>query len=334
MKNPLVSVLIPTFNRAYCVGNAIESALAQTYENIEIIVIDDGSTDETENIVARKFSSDKRVRYVRKTNGGVSSARNCGIKTAKGDYIAFLDSDDTWKTWKIDLQLKCLEIFQEAEMVWTDMEAVRDEQKVIVHGKYLRKMYSAYSWFTLRDIFEKKAQLTENCICKCASSSNEIAIYCGNVFSAMIVGNLVHTSTVLISKKRLSRVGLFKEDFRTGEDYEFHLRTCKEGPVCFADISSTTYRIENTDQLTSPEYRLEMATNFLKTILPFITSERNSITLSDKMINRVLADAYGWIGDIYCDLGQQNLAKKHLIKSLKYNVWQPRLFLSLLRISL
>src|SRR3569832_2053216 len=94
MHKPLVSVVIPTYNRAHCIEQAIRSALRQNFTDYEIIIADDGSTDATEQAVAR--IDDPRVRFVRKANGGCSSARNFGVANAAGKYVAFLDSDDEW----------------------------------------------------------------------------------------------------------------------------------------------------------------------------------------------------------------------------------------------
>jgi glycosyltransferase involved in cell wall biosynthesis len=102
-----VSVVIPTYNRAHCIGRAIDSALQQTVPPHEILVIDDGSTDDTESVVEAIAS--RLVRYVRKENAGVSSARNLGVELATGRWIAFLDSDDTWRPLKLELQLRCLD---------------------------------------------------------------------------------------------------------------------------------------------------------------------------------------------------------------------------------
>ncbi len=98
MNEPLVSIVIPSYNRAHCIAAAIMSALEQTYPNYEIIIADDGSADDTEGAV--RALAQPKVRYVRKANGGCSSARNFGVSNAAGKYVAFLDSDDTWeKTW-------------------------------------------------------------------------------------------------------------------------------------------------------------------------------------------------------------------------------------------
>src|SRR4051812_13032545 len=95
-KKSLVSVVIPTYNRAYILGRALDSLLAQTYRNLDIIVVDDGSTDGTRDLIAEKYSHDSRIRYVYQDNQGVSAARNSGLRLMRGDYVALLDSDDVW----------------------------------------------------------------------------------------------------------------------------------------------------------------------------------------------------------------------------------------------
>lgn len=102
-----VSIILPTYNRAARVGKAIESVLAQTYENFELIVVDDGSADETEKVVTSYM--DSRIRYHRMPeNGGQSKARNCGMKLARYDYLAFEDSDDLWRPGKLKAQMDAL----------------------------------------------------------------------------------------------------------------------------------------------------------------------------------------------------------------------------------
>jgi glycosyltransferase involved in cell wall biosynthesis len=103
-----ISVVIPTYNRAHTIGRSVKSALDQTYRDIEILIIDDGSTDETFDAV-KPFFQHPQVRYVRhEKNKGHQAARNTGIKNACGEYIAFLDSDDAWMPQKIELQIDAL----------------------------------------------------------------------------------------------------------------------------------------------------------------------------------------------------------------------------------
>ena len=106
MKQPLVSVIIPTYNRADTIGKAVSSVLAQTYREIEIIIIDDGSTDDTPAVLAG-FGA--RIRVLRQSNAGPSAARNGGAAEARGEYLAFLDSDDEWLPEKIERQVRLME---------------------------------------------------------------------------------------------------------------------------------------------------------------------------------------------------------------------------------
>ena len=99
----LVSVIIPTFNRADIIRETLDSVLAQTYSNFEAIVIDDGSADRTRAVVSAY--RDPRIKYSYKENGGLSSARNAGLDLARGEFIAFLDSDDVWHSWKLAAQV-------------------------------------------------------------------------------------------------------------------------------------------------------------------------------------------------------------------------------------
>jgi len=112
---PSVSVIIPTFNRAHLVGSAIQSVLGQTYQDFEIIVVDDGSTDNTREVV-RAFT-DPRVIYVPRPNGDLSAARNTGIRASRGEYIAFLDDDDLYLPNKLAVQVRFMD--QNPEVGWT-----------------------------------------------------------------------------------------------------------------------------------------------------------------------------------------------------------------------
>jgi len=106
--DPIVSVIIPTYNRAHVLARAIQSVLNQTYQDFEIIVVDDGSTDNTEEVI--KSFNDPRIRYIRhEENKGAAAARNTGIKAAKGEFIAFQDSDDEWLPKKLEKQMEAFD---------------------------------------------------------------------------------------------------------------------------------------------------------------------------------------------------------------------------------
>ena len=130
-KAPLLSVVIPTWNRARLVCEAVESALAQRPGGVEVIVVDDGSTDGTPEVLARRFGAAVRV-VVMPRRGGPGAARNAGVREARGDLLAFLDSDDLWLPGKLDAELGVLERFPDAEVVVSDslnfLEGQPDEQ--------------------------------------------------------------------------------------------------------------------------------------------------------------------------------------------------------------
>jgi glycosyltransferase involved in cell wall biosynthesis len=106
----LVSVIIPTYNRADMIGRTIDSINRQTYASIEIVVVDDGSTDHTDEVIESLSANSKRhIVYYKKLNGGCASARNRGLELANGELIAFLDSDDTWKPNAVESMVAALE---------------------------------------------------------------------------------------------------------------------------------------------------------------------------------------------------------------------------------
>ena len=324
MSTDLVTVVIPTYNRAHCIADAIESAANQTHSNLEIIVVDDGSSDGTGALIERRFAVDPRVVYLRQDNRGVSAARNTGLSAARGSYIALLDSDDTWKPWKIELQLCCLDRFPEAGMIWTDMEAVGPDGRLI-SSRFLRTMYRAsYRWFpSSESLFSRSEPLELVCPTLWLAEKNRRA-YCGDIFSQMVMGNLVHTSTVLLRRARLEKVGGFDEGLKpSGEDYDFHLRTCQAGPVAFADVASIRYCVGAADQLTQPKYNIHVARNFLRTIERVLKDRGRSVNLPASMLAAVQAEAHAWIGRELLANGDRLGARKHLAESLRHRAFAP-----------
>ena len=124
MSTELVSVVIPTYNRAYCIADSVGSVLRQTYENLEVIVVDDGSTDNTKEVL--NSLGDSRVRYASQQNAGACVARNHGIELARGTYVAFHDSDDLWLPQKLEKQVAYLQT-QSKPCVFCRMETVLEE---------------------------------------------------------------------------------------------------------------------------------------------------------------------------------------------------------------
>lgn len=135
MPDPLVSVVIPVYNCAGYVGAAIGSALSQTYRPIEIVVVDDGSTDDTRAVVE---SFGERVRYFRQEHSGAGAARNLGIRHARGEFVALLDADDLWANDKIELQIEVMSEHPDTDMVFGEVEEFYSEDLTPAECERLR----------------------------------------------------------------------------------------------------------------------------------------------------------------------------------------------------
>ncbi|MBS0208956.1 MAG: glycosyltransferase family 2 protein [Planctomycetes bacterium] len=318
----LVSVVIPTYNRADLLGRAIQSVLDQTHTEVEALVVDDGSTDHTREVVAR--FTDPRVRYFHQANAGVSAARNTGLLAARGEFIALLDSDDAWLPWKLRAQVAFLRRFPEAGNVWTEMSAI-DETGTIVAPRYLRTYYNAYTFVTTDEVFAKQnVGAVGRDFPEVPAEYADERYYVGNIFRYMILGNLIHTSTVLMRRERLRQVGGFDVTLPvTGEDYDFHLRTTSFGPVGYMNVPSILYRIGSTDQLSSAANQLHIARNNLLTLERGLARAGDRSDLPRRLINRRFAESHSWIGREELRAGDRQAARRHLGASLRYKPLQP-----------
>jgi glycosyltransferase involved in cell wall biosynthesis len=154
MNADLVSVVIPSYNRAYCIATTVDSTLAQTHENLEILIVDDGSSDGTRELIEERYRGEPRVRYIYQPNAGVSAARNHGLRLARGQFIALLDSDDIWLPWKVEAQLRCLEALPGGH-IWTDGRH-RSGRQLQTAGT--TKYTTSYRKFTREQLFRGHAR--------------------------------------------------------------------------------------------------------------------------------------------------------------------------------
>ncbi|HXC36338.1 MAG TPA: glycosyltransferase family 2 protein [Candidatus Acidoferrales bacterium] len=187
---PAVSVIIPAYNRVHCVAAAVESVFAQTFTDFEIIAVDDGSSDGTHDVL-KSFGD--RIRLIRQENHGVSSARNTGVRAARGKWVAFLDSDDRWHADKLERQMAVLEKYN-ARLCFT--RAVSDHGEIFPDIEFISA--------TLR---EPNLFYVENAVDSVCVSPRHPLI-----------------PTMVADKALLERVGLFDESFPLAEDAELIFR--------------------------------------------------------------------------------------------------------------
>lgn len=207
MNTPLVSVIITTYNREKYLDEAISSVINQTFKNFEILVIDDGSKQNYAENICNKY---KDCYYFFKNNGGVSSARNYGIRKSKGTYIAFLDDDDYWKPNKLEKQVKLLSKYTDVDCIHSSLEVI-DEA-----GKRLNKNLGAT---------KQKAHKRS-----------------GFVFWNALGVWLVKASTPLIRKKVFTKGLLFDESLEVGEDTDFYQRMFYKHKVLYINEPLAYYR--------------------------------------------------------------------------------------------
>ena len=185
-----VSIIIPTYNRAHLLGRAIQSVLTQTYQDFELIIVDDGSTDNTEKVV--ESFKDERIRYIRhKENKGGAAARNTGIKAAKGEYIAFQDSDDVWLPEKLEKQMKLFETAApEVGVVYTGCQRLKNNKK---------------SYSPPPQVAQKE----------------------GDIFYDLLKWNFITMPSVLVKRECFEKAGMFDENLPRLQDWELFIRISK-----------------------------------------------------------------------------------------------------------
>ena len=184
----------------------------------------------------------------------------------------------------------------------------------LVSPRHLRKMYSAYERVQDAKPFQGEEKLSAFApdLGRAHGELADATVRWGELYSSMMFGNLVHTSTVLLKRERLRAVGFFEESYKTGEDYDFHLRTCFEGPVALLDVPCIRYRIAGgADQLTSPKHQLEIARNGLRIREVALARDRSKIALSDAELGKIMARANAWVAHELFEQGNFEDARRY-----------------------
>ena len=228
MPRPLVSIITPVFNGERYLSEAIDSALSQTYSNFELLIVNDGSSDNSQEII-KPYLTDKRIHYFEKTNGGVASARNYALRHAQGEYIAFLDQDDKWLPNKLTLQVNYLESHNDVGLYYAKQQVVDTDGLAF-----------SFDWPTgvtgscLREVFQR----------------NQITIL-----------------TTLVRKSAIDEAGFFNEALSGTDDYDMWMRILLKHPIHFDNTVLAEYRLHDTnvslDSFKMTIRDLETITTFL-----------------------------------------------------------------------
>ncbi|MFC1646367.1 glycosyltransferase family 2 protein [Candidatus Omnitrophota bacterium] len=221
-----ISVIVPTFNRALVLKKAIDSIICQTHQDFELIVVDDGSTEETKELISKykqkinpstmlrvDAERSRNIKYIYQKNKGPSSARNRGIRESRAKFIAFLDSDDWWTEDKLEIQLKAMQ--ENPDYLISHTQEVWYRSGKLLNQKEKHKKFSGF-------IFDR-------CLSICA----------------------VSMSTVMVKRELLEKVGLFDESLPCCEDYDFWLRVSVKFPVLLIDKPLTLKDGGRPDQVSS-----------------------------------------------------------------------------------
>ena len=273
---PLVSVIIPAYNASEWIAETVESVLKQEYQNFEIIVVDDGSTDNTEKIVT---SFGPKINYYYKKNGGQSSARNFGIKNAKGKYIAFLDSDDLWFKQKLRLQVDLLE---KNNFKWAYTDGI------------------AFDNSTNEILFR---------------FNNKSKQYEGDILIKIFQSCFIPMPTVIVNKEVFLEIGYFNENhnFRNREDWEMWIRIAEVYPIALIPEILVKYRVHKKS-VSGTESLIERMNGNILVIEQAASREPKRLR---KYKNNILSKLYFSNGRTLALEGNSTYAKKLLSKSIK-----------------
>lgn len=212
-----VSVIMPNFNCAAYLDQSITSVLKQTHKNFELVIVDDGSTDNSLDIVAKYVDSDPRIVVFSQENAGVAAARNLGIERSNGEFIAFLDADDVWHASKLERQLASLQ-----------------------HNRGFDISFSSFSFWHPD---------SEGCYIDPDSIFTELdgvpdydRAFCGDIYHQLLRDVYVWTGTVVLKRSVLDSVGLFDSSLLVGEDYDLWLRLSLNYEFIKVDETLALYR--------------------------------------------------------------------------------------------
>jgi len=296
---PLVSVIIPTYNRKKKLPTAIDSVLNQTYKNWELIVVDDRSTDDTRKLIEKYSQRNKRIKYLlNKRKKGPAGARNHGMKNAKGKYIAFLDSDDEWYPNHIK---DSVELMEKAGL---DMVFGKDNliDKGVNKKKYITMSLTKKRFY---DNLPKKNIFKEGYILE-------------GFFNYLIGNSCLATDSIMVRKEVLERLRGFDEKLRVAEDYDLWLRIAKDFKIGYLDKLKVKYNLSQghySMDIFDLEKNLQLCNSNIHLYKKLL---KEKLTRKQKAaIRSQISKNYLGLGYSYYLNNRLKKAKQNYIKSLK-----------------
>jgi glycosyltransferase involved in cell wall biosynthesis len=254
---PLISVVIPCYNYGHYLGESLSSVLNQTYKNLEIVCVNDGSTDNTDEAI-KPFLHDPRVRYMKQENAGQAKARNVGIRNSSGSLIAFLDADDKWEEDKLEKQVPLF----------------GDEKVGVVYSR---------SRFMGPEGEKLDLETTGRYVQPCA----------GYVAQQLFCDNFVPFSSCVIRREALEKVGLFSTSAEPSEDWDLLLRASVYYNFAYIDEPLLVYRRGHFGQVSSNTERVYTAQNLIRQ--KFLDAHPNIVPgsiIRNAMMHRYLSRGY------------------------------------------
>jgi glycosyltransferase involved in cell wall biosynthesis len=314
----LVSVVIPAYDAAATVAATIRSVLEQTYTRLEIIVVDDGSTDNTAEVLVEFGSS---IRVVHKTNGGLASARNAGCEAAGGEFIALLDADDLCTPQRIALQVKALESDPDVVLACSDFAAFTSQGPL--QADFAARYYSAIgqSPHGIESFFPMAHYIAS------PSTTQPVLVRTGNLYPALALGNFVHPPTCMFRKSAFIAAGGFDTSVRNMCDWEWLVRVARLGKFAYLQQRLLHYRLSDA-QLSGAKHRAQAMRDIVK-VFEIIRQQNPDINaITQERFARELAQARIWAADAEAEnSGYEALG--YLVKALPQGFTQKLWFVTL-----
>lgn len=307
-----LSVVVPTYNAAKTIASTLDSILAQELAPVDIIVVDDGSKDNTRDVLGPYAD---RVRLVFQQNSGVSAARNRGVAEAQGDWVAFCDADDLFHHDKLTIVGSAIEAVPDAALVFHDFWSI--EENRVVDARSTHSKYSMFPLFKELDLTMSEILPDRRVVATISKDFPIVEAWLGRPFRWLMLGNVLMPSTVSVRKSTFLAAGGFDRDFRYAEDTEFFLRFAKQTEFLWIDAALTGYRRAPGTLLTGNM----MATmkNAMRAVVKHCVEDELVMRADPIWVRSALARRYARLAYFCLSELQLSDARSNALNALRYD---------------